>query len=111
MRQWVVRYWVDHAGEASIETWFDGLNDVQFKAVAKELALLKRCGNQLRLPHSRSLGKGLFELRERTFGYRVYYGFQPSFHIVLLHAGDKSDQQRDIVLARTRLAKLNNQRD
>jgi len=72
------------------------------KSIAKELLLLEKCGNTLRLPHSKSLGKGLFELRERSFGYRIYYGFLPNFTIILLHAGDKSSQKDDIGIARTK---------
>lgn len=45
----------------------------EFKSLARELKLLESCGNALRLPHSRALGKGLFELRSRKFGYRIYY--------------------------------------
>ena len=64
------------------------------------------CGNELRLPHSKSLGNGLFELRERNFGYRVYYTFCKQQVIVLLHSGDKNTQNKDIKLARERLIKL-----
>lgn len=104
MREWTLQYWND--GNRSVENWFDELSMLQFKAVAKELMLLQRCGNQLRLPHSRSLGQGLFELRERQFGYRIYYSFQPGSNIVILQAGDKSTQQSDIRIARIRLATL-----
>jgi putative addiction module killer protein len=75
--------------------------------VAKEILLLERCGNTLRLPHSKTLGKGLFELRERNFGYRIYYMFLPDKTILLIYAGDKSSQQKDIEIARLRLNKVN----
>ncbi|ACJ19760.1 type II toxin-antitoxin system RelE/ParE family toxin [Coxiella burnetii] len=63
----------------------------------------RSCGNRLRLPHSSSLKKGLFELRERKFGYRIYYAFLPNKTVILLHAGDKKSQKRDIKTARQRL--------
>lgn len=97
-----VEYWCEQEG-SPVEEWFDSMTDEQFKSVAKELKLLELCGNELRLPHSKSLGKGLFELRERKFGYRVYYTFYGNRVILLLHGGDKSSQVKDIKLARKRL--------
>ncbi|MDA0911837.1 MAG: type II toxin-antitoxin system RelE/ParE family toxin [Proteobacteria bacterium] len=59
-----------------VEKWLDALTIPQYKSVAKELKLLEMCGNKLKLPHSKTLGGGLFELRERKFGYRIYYKFE-----------------------------------
>lgn len=56
-----------------VTTWLDKLTEQQLKSVAKELRLLELSGNDLRLPHSRPLGGGLCELRERRFGLRLYY--------------------------------------
>jgi len=102
---WTVTYWSEEKKQP-LEAWFDQLTKEQLKAVAKEILLLERCGNTLRLPHSKSLGKGLFELREKNFGYRVYYAFLPNKNILLLHTGNKTSQKRDIELARSRLNKL-----
>jgi len=101
--KWTVAYWSERNDKQPIEAWLDALTKDQLKSVAKELLLLERCGNTLRLPHSKPLGKGLFELREKTFGYRLYYQFLPDRTILLLHAGDKSSQQKDIERARSRL--------
>lgn len=106
MADWVVRYWADVSENNAVEAWLDSLTKEQLKAVSKELILLGYAGNQLRLPHSRSLGSGLFELRERKFGFRVYYGFMAGKVIVLLCAGDKSTQKKDIATARERLDEL-----
>ena len=73
MNNWQVEYWHFDGKTSSIELFFNQLTDEQFKSIAKELRLLELCGNALKLPHSKSLGKGLFELRERKFGYRIYY--------------------------------------
>ncbi|MCL5260193.1 MAG: type II toxin-antitoxin system RelE/ParE family toxin [Gammaproteobacteria bacterium] len=70
------------------------------------MALLELCGNSLRLPHSKSLGEGLFELRERRFGVRIYYAFFKNQTIILLHAGNKSSQSKDIKKAKVLLANL-----
>ena len=64
--------------------------------------------NRLRLPHSRPLGQGMFELRERGYGYRIYYTFRREV-IVLLTAGDKGTQAKDIRIARARMLELNRQ--
>jgi putative addiction module killer protein len=103
MENWILEYWVDELGKRSVERWLLKLTREQFKAVSKELKLLEICGNDLKLPHSRALGKGLFELREQRYGYRIYYGFYRDKIIILLHAGDKSKQQNDIKIARARL--------
>ena len=100
MSEWLLQCHV------SVESWLDSLSREQLKSVAKELLLLELSGSLLRLPHSRSLGSGLFELRERRFGFRVYYGFAGERKIVLLQAGDKSTQERDILKARAYLKEV-----
>ena len=101
---WKIEYWCNDSGESSIEKWFDSLTNAQLKSLAKEMKLLELCGNQLKLPHSRTLKKGLFELRERKFGRRVYYAFLPRKIILMLHAGNKKTQNKDIEIARQRLS-------
>jgi putative addiction module killer protein len=108
---WTVTYWSEENEKQPVERWLDTLTKEQLKSVAKELLMLERCGNTLRLPHSRALGKGLFELRDKHFGYRIYYGFLPNRTTLLLHAGDKSSQKKDIEIARLRLTKLNEEQD
>jgi putative addiction module killer protein len=90
----------------NVEEWLNKLTIQQLKSVAKEIRLLELSGHELRLPHSKSLGHGLFELRERKFGYRVYYTFDQGKVIILLHSGDKSSQKRDIETAREILKKF-----
>lgn len=106
MSEWTLSYWINKSGKQPIEIWLDQLTKEQFKSVAKELKLLELIGCELRLPHSKALGNGIFELRERVFGYRIYYGFLPGKNIVLLHAGGKSSQTKDIQLAHSRLIAL-----
>jgi len=106
MNFWKIEYCATCNQGKSVEETLDELTDEQFKSVAKEIKLLEACGNTLRLPHSKSLGKGLFELRERRFGYRIYYAFFNNRIIILLHAGAKSSQRNDIKIARSRLEKI-----
>lgn len=57
----------------------------------------------------RYLGAGLYELREHTGpGYRVYFTIRGARLVLLLAGGDKSSQARDIVLARSMIAILEN---
>lgn len=103
MSKWTIRYWVSAQGKSPIEKWFLKLTDEQAEAVAKGLRILETSGHELKFPHSKPLGGGLFELRERRYGYRVYYCFQGEKIIVLLASGDKTSQDRDIKIARERL--------
>lgn len=106
MKTWLIEYWVDTTGKRSVEEWLDNLSKDQLKSTLKELRMLELCGNTLKLPHSKALNKGLFELRERRYGYRIYYSFYRGKIIILLHAGDKSTQKNDIKIARERLVQL-----
>jgi len=100
---WTIRYWHDGKSRNDLEKWLDSLTKDQLKSIAKEMKLLELCGNQLRLPHSKPLKKGLFELRERQFGYRIYYTLLPNKVVLMLHGGNKHTQERDIEIARQRL--------
>ncbi len=48
------------------------------------LQLVDKLGNQIRLPHSKGLGKGLNELRGRQHGIRMFYMFRPGQRVVVL---------------------------
>ncbi len=100
---WTIIFWTDERDNTPVKEWLDDLNQEKFKAVSKELILLRMCGNRLRIPHSKPIDIGLFELREMRFGLRIYYCFDKGQIIILLAAGDKSSQKRDIKVARERL--------
>ncbi len=106
MGRWQIEYWDTGRGKNPIEKWLDKLTKEQLKSVAKEIAMLEEVGNELKLPHSRALGKGLFELRERRYGYRVYYGFRGERRIILLAVGNKRSQDTDIKVACERLLQI-----
>jgi putative addiction module killer protein len=108
---WNIKYWCNNKNESTVEKWLDSLTQEQLKSVAVEMKLLELCGNKLRLPHSSSLKKGLFELRERKFGYRIYYAFLPNKIILMLQAGDKKSQNRDIKIARQHLDELTHSKE
>lgn len=74
------------------------------------LEMLGREGNRLRLPLSRSLGRGLHELRipHPEGPFRIVYCFQPVRVALLLHGFVKRTEQTpedDLKLARQRQPK------
>lgn len=81
----------------TLSIWLDQIDKQQLKSIAKELRLLELCGCQLKLPHSKALGGGLFELRERIFGLRLYYIFTARREILLLRAGNKKHKNETFV--------------
>ena len=54
--------------------------------------LLEGLGYELRLPHSRSLGGGLHELRDVATGVRLFYVLLPDNHAALI---DGMTKKRD----------------
>ena len=94
---------------AEIEAWpVDILADY-----ARLVELLMEYGPNLRLPHSRAFGDGLFELRPRGRSGigRAFYGFVLDRRVIVLHAFVKKSQQtpeRELKLARKRLREVRN---
>ena len=79
--KWVIKYWPAKPGRKNeIEDWFNSLTIEQAESVAQEVALLEKCGNDLKMPHSKPLKKKLFELRERRYAYRIYLCVLQVFH-------------------------------
>ena len=92
---------------AEIESWpVDVLADY-----ARLVELLASHGPSLRLPHSRALGDGLFELRPRGHSGigRACYCFLLGKRIVVVHAFIKKTQEtpdKELKLARKRVKEL-----
>jgi phage-related protein len=94
---------------SEIESWpADVLADY-----ARIIELLMKHGPNLKLPYSRALGNGLFELRPRgrsDIG-RTFYCFLVGQQVIVLHAFIKKSQQtpdRELKLARRRLKEVQN---
>ena len=95
--------------QVGIESW-----PVEILAdYARLLELLIEHGPNLRMPHSRSLGEGLFELRPRGregIG-RTFYCFLLGKRVSIVHAFIKKTEEtldRDLKLARKRVKVLKN---
>lgn len=90
--------------EPEVEAWLDGLRPADFATVAFHLDRLVDRGPALRMPHSRALGDGLFELRF-DFGrsaHRVSYFFPGDRRTVLLTVFRKQrmNERAEVIRAR-----------
>ena len=80
---------------------------------ARLVELLAQYGPNLRMPHSRALGGGLFELRARGregIG-RACYCFLVGGRVVILHAFVKKSREtpdRELKIARKRMKEVGN---
>lgn len=95
--------------KAEIENWPDGV----LADYARMVELLMEFGPNLRMPHSRAMGSGLFELRPRGregIG-RVFYCFVIGQRIVILHAFIKKTSatpEQEIKIALKRMKEVQN---
>lgn len=87
--------------------WLQTLGKPERLQLGQAIQVLQMNGPLLQMPHASPLGKGLFELRERTgrVRYRIFYAFDGEKLVVLLHAVTKDQRviEDDIALARKRL--------
>ena len=92
-----------------IESWPDGI----LADYARILELLMEFGPNLRMPHSRTMGGGVFEVRPRGregIG-RAFYCFVVGRRIVILHAFIKktpATPEKELKIARKRMKEILN---
>ena len=95
--------------QRQIEGWPVGI----LADYARMVELLMEFGPSLRMPHSRAMGRGLFELRPRGregIG-RALYCFATGRRVVVLHAFMKKTRAtpaRDLAIARKRMKEVQN---
>src|SRR3990172_2794928 len=80
--KWALDEYAAPTGEKPVLTFLSGLAGRPKADGAALLQLLRERGNTLRQPHSRALGRGLFELRGHQV--RIFYMFRPGRRVVLL---------------------------
>ena len=93
--------------EPEVERWLDGLPPRHFGAVAFHIDRLATQGSSLRMPTSRSLDGGPFELRfdlDRQ-AWRITYYFATGRRIVLLTVFRKQRMTERHEISRTRDAR------
>jgi len=90
-----------------VEEWFIGLKPSDRAKAQAVIDRLAAQGNQLRMPLSRALGDGLFELRFGCEGVerRITYTFDPIRQIFTLTTFRKTRQNEAREIARARIAK------
>ena len=95
--------------KAEIEAWPSGV----LADFARIVELLMEFGPNLRMPHSRAMGGGLFELRPRGregIG-RAFYCFVIDQRVLILHAFVKKTQvtpEKELRIARKRMKEVQN---
>jgi hypothetical protein len=92
--------------EPEVEGWLDSLSLRDFGFVLAHVERLSERGNLLRMPASRSLGDGLFEVRfdVAKVSWRLTYWFAPQRRIVLLTVFRKQRQNERLEVQRARWA-------
>ncbi len=105
---WTVQYFNERVQE-DIETWPVGI----YADFLSLVMLMDNHGANLRMPHSRAMGNGLFELRckgQEGIG-RVFYCTLVGREIVVLHSFIKKSQETpdiEMKVARKRLKEVRN---
>ncbi len=92
--------------EPEVDEWVQDLSAAEFGSVLVHLERLGDRGSQLRMPVSRSLGNGLFELRLdlSRLSWRISYYFAGGRRIVLLTVFHKQRQNERREVERARRA-------
>ncbi|WP_119344987.1 type II toxin-antitoxin system RelE/ParE family toxin [Facilibium subflavum] len=91
-----------------VTKWLKSLNKSHLNHVIELIAVLQEYGNELKMPTVKNIGKGLYELRDTDYGYRIYFCYHGKKIIVGLVGGNKSSQQRDIKAAAKLIKDLKN---
>ena len=88
----------DSNGREPFEQWLDSLGDQKTQAIILNRISRVSLGN---FGDCRELSTGMYELRiHYSSGFRVYLGIAQKDIIVLLSAGAKRSQKKDIVRAK-----------
>ena len=107
-----MNYTIEYFNErvlTEIEKWPDGI----LADYARLIELLMEFGPNLKMPHSKALGKGLFELRPKGkegIG-RTFYCYLVGQRIIILHAFIKKTQEtpeNEMKIARKRVKEVQN---
>jgi putative addiction module killer protein len=97
-QEYQVKYYVTSSGRCPVRKWLDRL-DTKSRHRLEARVLRMMVGN---FGDHKAVGQGIWELRmDFGPGYRLYYGIQGRDIILLLCAGDKASQVKDILQART----------
>lgn len=103
---WVIKMYHTASGSSPVEKFVKSLDATSIAKLGYQLRLLQEFGPNLGMPHARSLGHGLFELRIRgKREIRMFYYLGEGRTICMLHAFVKKAQKtpaRELFVARKR---------
>lgn len=110
---WEIEYYKTQSGNEVVKDFIDKLQPTAQAKLGHHLELLEEYGNQLGMPHAKSLGGGLLELRVRgkrgMQEVRVFYAFAIGKRIYLLHGFVKKSQEtpkKELDIARSRQSEV-----
>ncbi len=96
-RKQIIFYVADNGQQPFLE-WFNSLKDLKTQAKINKRLRLINLGN---FSDYKSVGRGVCELRiNHGSGYWIYFGQDGDTLVILLCAGDKSSQKKDIETAK-----------
>ena len=103
MNEYILKNYIDDDGKEPIKVWLKSLDGSVRKRVLLRLDRLKD-GN---FDDYKQLNDYLYELRFNFgSGYRIYYTIENKTIILLINAGNKKSQTRDITSANEIINKL-----
>ncbi len=89
-----IRQYQTTDGQFPFRTWFNSLRDTTIQNRIRARLMRVKAGH---FGDHKYVGQGVLELRLHFGpGYRIYYGEQENTIVLLLCAGDKNSQQKDI---------------
>lgn len=101
-----VVFWENDKGEKPVAAWLNDLSEKDRRYLGDIFFDLAMDGPYARPKVFKHLDGLLWEIKDKRSpgpGYRIYFGFDGEIVCLVLHAGDKSSQDRDIKLAAKRL--------
>lgn len=104
--KWEVLYYVTPSGQRVVYDFIRNLDTPTYAKIMRQISLLEVYGIDLGMPHAKSLGGGLLELRVRgKREVRVFYAYATGHRIFLLHGFVKKTQTtpaKELTMARKR---------
>ena len=90
-----IEFYENENGSCPVKEFIDSLDSKMKARVIRTIELLEEYGNQLRMPYSKSLGDGIFELRCQQSNNitRILYFFYINHNIVMTNGFTKKTQK------------------
>lgn len=106
MTHFKVIFWQTEQGEKPVAQWLNSLSEKDKEYLGNLFFDLAMGGPASRPKIFKHLDGILWEIKDKRSpgpGYRIYFGFDGNIICVVVNAGNKSTQDRDIKLAKKRL--------